>query len=1132
MARSGFTWAEELKLLAQVDEAKEEEQIRQDAAKKGGDPRPALANLWIQRGFAAYNQSDFPRAITCFEQALGISRAVRDREGEGITLSNMGHIYSSLSQYDKAIKYYEQSLVIFREVEDRPSESIALHGIGSAYSSLSRYDKAIEYYEQALAILREVKDRAGEGATLSNLGLAYSSLSNYDKAIEYYERALAILREVKDRRGEGKTLSNLGLTYASLSQYDKAISYYERALAIHREVQDRPGEGSTLNNLGAAYSSLNQYSKSIEYHERALAIHREVQNRVGEGVAVNGLGLAYHSLDQHNHAIEYFRQALLILREVKDRAGEGATLGNLGLTYDSLSQYDKAISYYEQALAIHREVKDRAGEASTLNGLGFAYRNLSQYNEAIRYSEQALTIQREVKDRAGEGATLNNLGMIYHFLGKDTEAIKYYNEALLIHREVKNQTGEGSALNNLGSSYDSLNQNDKAISYYEQALAIYREVKNQSGEGTALNNLGLAYQSLRQYEKAINFYEQALPIHREIKNRTMEGTTHSNLGLAYDSLGQYDKAMGYYVIALAIRRKVKDRAGESATLNNLMTLSKRKKQKSLSICYGKQAVNIYQAIRNELRDLDKELRYSFLKSIEGTYRTLAELLLTEGRAREAEQVLKMLKEEEFFEFVNRDRQAAPQLLSTIAYSPSEAPLVAQYTKLADEMTRLAQQRDALKSASSQATTQDVQHATQLDTQLQAASAAFQTFLHNLPAQFDQQAPQEAWAPPSELQQTLAAHEPGTVGIWTLVGEKQTWLVMVTPQGAKIFPVAIAREELTHKVQLFRDMLKTSASNPLPLAQELYQLLLAPMRKDLETVGARTLLWSLDGPLRYIPIGALHDGQQYVVEQYRTGVFTLAGQQVLTTDAAPDWKAAGFGVSKAHGIFKPLAAVPAELNAIIKRSAHDNGAIPGVIRLDQQFTEATFRTLLDAKYPVVHVASHFHLQPGNETQSFLLLGDGSQLSVDRLKQYHFGGTELVTLSACETGVGGDLADGAAQFSGGKEVESFAMLLQYRGARAVMASLWQVDDPSTKELMAAFYRYRQAHRAVSKLEALQQAQLQLLHGAKPEAQQVAKRGGRGASAIPLNSTSAALPQQTTTPYAHPYYWAPFILIGNGQ
>jgi CHAT domain-containing protein len=216
-------------------------------------------------------------------------------------------------------------------------------------------------------------------------------------------------------------------------------------------------------------------------------------------------------------------------------------------------------------------------------------------------------------------------------------------------------------------------------------------------------------------------------------------------------------------------------------------------------------------------------------------------------------------------------------------------------------------------------------------------------------------------------------------------------------------------------------------------------------------------------------------------------------------------------------------VPGELNGIIQSGPSSTqgtqGVLPGTIELDGAFTMDGFRAALRNHYSVVHIASHFAFEPGTDRNSFLLLGDGSRLTLDEFRSLPqlLQGVELLTLSACDTAVGGEDADG-------REVEGLAVLAQRQGAKAVIATLWSVADASTAILMKEFYRLRTADPTMTKAQALQQAQLALLSGAA--------RGG--ASDNRSVSTELVSPGTFVTdparPYAHPYYWAPFLLMGN--
>ena len=279
------------------------------------------------------------------------------------------------------------------------------------------------------------------------------------------------------------------------------------------------------------------------------------------------------------------------------------------------------------------------------------------------------------------------------------------------------------------------------------------------------------------------------------------------------------------------------------------------------------------------------------------------------------------------------------------------------------------------------------------------------------------------------------------------------------------------------------------------------------------------MWSLDGVLRYLPLAALYDGKHYLIEQYRISVMTLASEARLKDPPDVKWKAAGFGVTKAYQDEPALPSVSSELAGIISSRPGDGGVLAGEVKLDEDFTRAAVRQTLLKRYPVVHIASHFRFEPGNETQSFLLLGDGAHLSLAKMKTSAnlFGGVQLLTLSACNTGIGD-----------GTEVEGFGTLAQRQGAKAVIASLWPVMDASTSRLMQEFYRIRQSSPGMTKLEALRQAQLKMLRGT------LRTPGGsapdRGVAVKRIESESPTFQAAPKSPFARPYYWAAFFLMGN--
>jgi CHAT domain-containing protein len=337
----------------------------------------------------------------------------------------------------------------------------------------------------------------------------------------------------------------------------------------------------------------------------------------------------------------------------------------------------------------------------------------------------------------------------------------------------------------------------------------------------------------------------------------------------------------------------------------------------------------------------------------------------------------------------------------------------------------------------------------------------------------------------------------------------------------------------------RNELRSPSSDPKADLAALYAMVAGPFEAELtalEKAGkstrdsgqAPTLLWSLDGPLRYLPMAALYDGHRYLAERFNNVLFTPESYGRMAAPAGgAGLRVLAMGLSKSYGGLPALPGVLPELNAVVHDPAapESHGPMQGVMLPNDQFTYAALEQQLGpgSGFPVVHIASHFVLETGKGTEPYLMMGgddtgdpQGFALTLSRLESstVTFHGTRLLTLSACSTAKGDVAGDGL-------EMDSLGMVAQQKDAEAVLATLWDVNDASTSQIMGDFYGRWVAHPEMGKAEALRQAQLAFLHGPGADQKGTANRG--------LSAGSEGGPAGN---YAHPYYWAPFVLMGNFQ
>jgi len=1107
-----------------------------------GDMRQE-ANAHEVMGMSYDSDRKYEQARESFKQALAIKQELQDHLGRIYTLSNLG-VYVrqersllrlGISERGKQLlsldeEYHQQALALSREIKHRGAERFILSSLAEAYRSQPRFDKAIATLKQILAMDRESKNRADEAASLHNLGGVSVIVQRGEEARRYYEKALTIFRELKDRTGEANALMSLG----SITEVAEiGIRQYELALAIFRELKDRRGEAACLRGMGTYNTLVRRYENVLPFYEEALVIYRELQDGASIERLINITFVAAGRAGRYETAQRYFDEYLAIFRNAKDRKGEAEALFKFANGHTDWGRFEKALDYYNAALSIYLELKDLTNEAAIYKNIAVTTTILGRYEQSIESQEKAVAIWRELKNDSRLSTELSNLAGTYLRLNRSEKAIEYLEEAIAMGRKIKNSffeagtLSEAGALVNLGDVNINLGLYGKAIDYYEQSLTLYRGIKYVRNEGQPLWGIGLALYRLGQPEKAIEYYEQSLGIIRQIRNRYNESLLLADYAEALRSLGQTEKAINTNLAALRIARELKARDAEAMALNGLQQDWSLQNQPQLASFFGKQSVNLYQDIRSGLRTLDQETQRSFLHSKEQTYRELADLLVSQDRLPEAEQVIRLLKEEEYFEYVRRDQNNSPKG-EKAALTPEEAAIEKRYREIADQLTILGTERGELLGKPSR-TAQEESRLAKLEADLTVAGRAFQTFLDGLSAEFakktDGQTRVIQVREAQGLMEDLRDLGKGTVALYTLVGENKFRVILTTPDVQKAYEANIKGADLNRKVLALREALQNPRLDPRPAAQELYQILFVPLAKDLEQMKAKTLMWSLDGVLRYVPVAALYDGKQYLVERFQHTIFTPVSKARLKDEPSRNWKALGLGVTKSFGPNIPaLPAVADEMRGIIKDEPNGKGILPGTIKLDDQFTFEAMKTGLRQRPPVVHVASHFRFKPGDETDSALLLGDGQFLSLAQIKDLPspFGGVELLTLSACNTATGGSNANG-------KEVEGFGVLAQRQGAKAVVASLWPVADRSTKNLMQEFYRLREAKANSTKAEAMRQAQIKLLRGELQitgeavAARDITHETGKATNLPPYKVDPKA-------PYAHPYYWAPFILIGN--
>jgi CHAT domain-containing protein len=1102
------------------------------AANQANDSQQQIAALNQIASIYLYSLKEHQKGVEIYQKIIAVAKRASDFKQEAMALSSIAYIYQiSLKDSRKATETYQQAIQVYRQevtaaanVKDAQRQITALNAIAAIYIySFKENQKGIEVYQQIIAVAKQANDFKAEVIALNSIASIYqNSLKQPQKAIVIYQQALRLAQKTNnnDRSQEFWLLNSLAGLYKSLKNFPKAIETYQQIAVVAREMKNSFYETAAPGAIGDLYSDqLKQYRKAIDYYQQTLTLAEKYQYQWAQSSALLGIANASRLLatskTDHQNVLKLAQQGLQIAQSEKNQPRQIRALAILGMTYKALEDYPQAIAAFEQGIAVARGAQLDYYESIFLDGIADIYaQELDDDAKALDYAQQALTTARQVKDSEqklfAEAQALMSLSGAFGDLGDYPKSSGYAQQLKTIAQQANNRIHESLALILLTIAYYG-QENSQVEQIAQQSLTVAEQTKTPELEALAVWCLGWLYADAENYTKAMDFAQRSLTIASKVKNSALEARAYYLLGSIYRKQGKPDQAIAAYRATLA-----KDDNVYGAKVG-LAQVYQQLEMPITAISYYKQAVNHFETTRSKVRVLSTELEKSFLQSIQGlnhqkttdVYRQLADLLLSQGRILEAQQVLELLKAQEIRDFTRAGNQRAD-----LEYTDLERKIKQEHGSLVAFVRKVYDCKQT-----------SCRELSQLNDQLEVLQNRYNTIASSIEKDRSRNNDPSAINPTErdKIDAILKA-QPNTALIYPFVQDDKIWLLWATGEGVFVSqPIRVTQKELGQTVLKFRQALDDpSASEQVKaIGQQLYTWLVQPLATELQKNGIKQLVFAPDRVTRYIPMAALFDGKHYLIENYTISTVLSAGLTKLDDRLMTDRNQTSV-LAVGASTFKdlsPLPNVPLELDAIVQQKTNGtNGIYPGQKYLNQAFDRRTLRDKLFG-HKILHIATHAAFRSGRPEDSFLVTGTEEKLTIPEvgalsdLKNIH-----LVVLSACETALGGFDQDGL-------EISGLSSYFLKGGAAAVIASLWSVNDSSTSALMQQFYQNLSTGK-MTKAEALRQAQLSLLQG-KLNAKDASQRSP---TLVPLGSPPSQRSQASD--FSHPYYWAPFILIGNGS
>jgi tetratricopeptide (TPR) repeat protein len=1147
-----------------------------DALKKYNEALAIFKNLGDMAGEAKAiigtgnvytNLGKYNEALNYYKHAIGIWGRIGNLAGGAEALNKIGNVYNNLRNYIEALNYYKQAHEINQVIRNASGEANSCINIGGVYFRLGQYTEALNYYRQSVEISRKIGFAAGEAAALIGIGNAHYTSGKYNEALDYYQQALEIRRKIGGTGQEAGTLSNIGAIYEKLGKYIESLNFYKQALEVSRKIGDADGEALALNNIKNVYTKFGKHDEAVNYYKQALENRRKIGDKAGEAKILNDIGTIYIDLGRYAEALEYFKQALDIRKRISDVAGESSCLMNIGVVYERLGQYAGALRYLKQSLEMKQKIGDVAGEANILNGIGVIYERFGQYSEALGYHKQALEISRRIGNLAEEARTLDNIGTVYSQLGQYTEALTYHKQALEMSRRIGDVDGEGGILGNLGNVYLKLGQYAEAMDYYNQNFEMSRKIGDVAKQAKTLNNIGIIYKSLGKYTQALDCYRQTLEIQIKTGDLAGQGSSLINMGALYYSLGQYKEATEAQKEAIDIS----ERLGELETVwRGHMGLGEvlwKSGKRGDAVAHYKKAVEAIEELYQFTEGLKEEERSSMIGEKSIVYKRFIELLLelhkkspNKGYDKEAFIISEKSKSRTFQELMAKAG-------AKIAFSGDETfkKMVNREQQLIGKITNL---RGLLTQELSKPEKQRNEEAIKsLKEQILKAEKSLSELEKEIGAKYPRYADLKRPKPLTveELQKIL---KPDETVVSYAVGKDKMATFVIGKKSFKLIEIGTGREELSKLIRRFRRGLedvkeiKDLEKFKPEVAYELFRKIFYPLTSELK--GMTKLYISSDDILYTLPFEALVDkeinekafdearerGKVYLSEyntlHYLVDTYTityLPSASVLRS--LRKYEKPGYGkwskplIAFADPIFS-LEESKRDLKGMkgkgisqetqltvqiltrstgneklerLKESAQEAEAISKELKgrrediyLREKATEENiYKTnLKDSRY--ILFSTHGLLggdflgvaepalaltlidnPPGRD--GFLTMSEVLGLDLN---------SELIILSACNTSGRGDKAGSGEGFVG------LTRSFMYAGGKSLLVTHWSVESESARDLMVNTMRLMKNN---TKPESLRESKLNMKKS-------IRQKGQEKLSLSP------------------PFFWAPFVLVGEGK
>lgn len=1034
-------------------------------------------------------------------------------QGKNFALSGAGGGWKIRQETD-AIRGFAKELIAAddeasrdRVLDSRPAmlQPLLIQELNRGARELTNqgeYAKAEQIHLFARKLSDRIGDKAGLAGTYHGIGIIHYFQNRYKEALESFQQRLQIGESIKENSIIAPALNDIATILIFRGEYESALERLQKSYELNEAMGDRAAMARAVNNIGNVYDYQGKPDLALENFRRSLEIAESIQDRAASASALNGIGNIHIIQSQYQEALSAYQRVHDIRQSLGDKLGMAKALSNIGVAYDYLSRYDEARKSYERSREIYVGLQNKGGIAATSLNLGNLHLYQGDLGEAMKAYLNALDIYGNLGDKPNYIKGLINVGVVHNRQGQYEQAVEVLERSLRFSREIGDKDGIASSLNNLGLLYVRAGQQQKAHDAFQESRKLAEGLGDKHAIARAMANLTSLLTLQEQYSEAHTMARQTRELYASIGDRIGESVALKTHGDVYFAEKEYGRAIEAYNQSASVARELGYQeyvySARAEAGRAYRALGEMKQAHSAF----EEAIAIAEQMRRHAAGNEQDRQGAFERKA-SVYADMAELLSAEQKAGEALQFAEQAKARVLVDILQTGRTKASRSMSPQELAHEQGLL----KELASINLLLLRERQNQSPKQERLTELESRHA--------KARVALDEFRTRLFATHPELKVQRGETPQLSISELHALLPDAATAFLEYVYVEEKVLLFVGTRGADlsrrdktdVHVFSIPAKGLADRITAFQTSLAKTSPGFAQDARSLYDLLLKPAQRLLQ--GKKSIIIVPDGALWNLPFQALLAGpQRYLLEdvniQYAPSLTSLREMNrkrpAAKSTAAPTLLAIGNPAMRFSPAIKPMSATRGSMLEPLPMAEKEVQALTGIYGPEQsnvligaQAREGRFKAEA-GKYSVLHLATHGLLNDRSPMYSQLLFSQsGDDESQDGLLEAREVldldlKADLAVLSACETAQG--------RIGAGEGVIGLSWAFFVAGVPATVVSQWKVQDASTQQLMVEFHRQLKTRPAQGKAEALRQAMLKVM-------------------------------KQPRT--AHPFFWAPFVLIG---